>query len=243
MPEELVVAADQPVSPLNMIQIAVQRGASVEQLGQLMALQERHEANEARKAFVVALNAFKENPPQVLKDAKVAFGQTKYSHAALDKASEIIGSALSKVGIAHRWNVEQDGPKIKVSCILTHALGHSESVSMEATADTSGSKNSIQAIGSAVSYLQRYTLFTASGIAPKNVDDDGKGGTGVHEMDGKVREGFISAIEKLTDKKQAESLWQTIAAEATKSGDVAAYAELKAALAAKIKAINKGGDI
>lgn len=241
MTKELPTVVEQApaaVTPMSMLQLAVEKGASVEQLERLMALQERYAANEAKKAFVVALNAFKANPPQVLKDSKVAFGQTKYAHAALDKASEIIGSALSEHDIAHRWSVDQDGPKIKVSCILTHALGHSEKVSMEATADTSGSKNSIQAIGSAVSYLQRYTLFTASGIAPKNVDDDGRGGVGVHQMDERAKVDFLASIETLTDRKAADSLWQTIASECTKSGDIAAYDDLKKAMAAKVKALN-----
>jgi hypothetical protein len=37
----------------------------------------------------------------------------------------------------------------------------------------SGSKNAIQAIGSAVTYLQRYTLLSATGLAAKNGDNDG----------------------------------------------------------------------
>ena len=115
-----------------MLMLAVQKGASIEQMQQLMDLQERHERNEARKAFVVALNAFKADPPEVLKNRKVGFGNTNYKHAALDDASEIIGAALAEHDISHRWNVEQADGKIKVTCILTHALGHSESVTMEA---------------------------------------------------------------------------------------------------------------
>lgn len=236
-PTNIVVAEPQQVTPMSMLQIAVQRGASIEQMAQLMDLQERHERNEARKAFVVALNAFKADPPTVLKSARVAFGNTQYSHAALDAASEAIGAALAKHAISHRWNVEQHDGKIKVTCILTHALGHSESVTMEASPDTSGSKNSIQAIGSAVSYLQRYTLFTASGIAPKNVDDDGRGGVAAHEMDSRVMDDFAAKIASLNDQKHAEALWQTIAIECTKCGDVAAYDELKKALAARVKAL------
>lgn len=240
--QALTVQPAEAITPATMLQIAVQRGATIEQMQQLMDLQERYDRAEARKAFVVALNAFKADPPQVLKDAKVAFGTTKYAHAALDKASEIIGASLAKHGISHRWNVEQADGKIKVTCILTHALGHSEQVTMEGSPDTSGSKNSIQALGSAVSYLQRYTLFTASGIAPKNVDDDARGGSGVHEMDSRVKADFLAAIEALTDKRAAESLWQTIASECTKAGDVGAYNELKAAVAAKVKAINKANE-
>lgn len=215
----------------------------VAKLQALLAVKKEWEADEARKAYVVALNAFKADPPEILKNKTVDFtsqkGRTHYKHAALDNASEIIGAALAVHGISHRWNVEQTGPKIKVSCILTHALGHSESVTMEASPDESGNKNSIQAVGSTVSYLQRYTLFAASGIAPKNVDDDGRGGGGTHEMDAKAKEEFAQQIAALTDKKAAEVLWQNIATACTQAGDVQAYNELKAAVAAKVKALNK----
>lgn len=224
-------------TPMQLVAMAVAQGADIDKLTKLMDLQDRYEKNEARKAFVVALNSFKASPPEVLKSSRVNFGNTKYAHASLDTASEIIGAALAVHDISHRWNVEQDGGKIKITCILTHALGHSESVTMEATPDTSGSKNSIQAIGSTVSYLQRYTLFAASGIAPKNVDDDGRGGVAVHEMDPRTKADFIEQINALNKPKDGESLWQTIAQESTKAGDVEAYAELKAAIAAKIRAL------
>lgn len=219
---------------------AADKEYDVAKLKELLAVKREWEQDEARKAFVVALNAFKADPPQVLKDAQVSFGagRTAYKHAALDKASEIIGAALARHGISHRWNVEQ-GEKIKVTCILTHALGHSESVTMEATPDTSGSKNSIQAIGSTVSYLQRYTLFAASGIAPKNADDDGRQGK-IGQMDDQVKAAHLDAIGKAADSKALESMWAAIASECTKLGDVPAYEELKAAVIVRAKALKKG---
>ena len=235
------VVVDMPaVTPMSMLNVAVARGATLDELTKLMDLQDRHEKTEARKAFVVALNAFKADPPEVLKNRQVSFGagKTAYKHAGLDDASAIIGEALAKHGLSHRWNVEQTEARIKVTCVLTHSMGHSESVSMEATADTSGSKNSIQAIGSTVSYLQRYTLFAVSGIAPKNADDDGNQGKDVRLLDERAKVDFHSAIEALADKKSSESLWAEIASACTKAGDIPAYDELKKAMSAKVKALN-----
>src|SRR6185503_4639414 len=45
-------------------------------------------------------------------------------------------------------------------------------------ADASGSKNAIQAIGSTLTYLQRYSLVQALGLAAAE-DDDGKNAAGV----------------------------------------------------------------
>lgn len=162
-----------PVTPMEMLAMAVQQGADLEKLEKLMGLQERWEANEARKAFVAALTEFKRNPPTIVKDKLVAFGNTKYKHAELDQVSSVIGKALSEVGISHRWDIEQQEGRIRVTCILTHSLGHSECVSLEAPPDNSGQKNSIQAIASAVTYLQRYTLLAAAGVATGD-DQDGR---------------------------------------------------------------------
>src|SRR5690606_13579685 len=50
---------------------------------------------------------------------------------------------------------------------------HSEENSLAGPADNSGSKNAIQAIGSTLTYLQRYTLIQALGLAAAD-DDDGR---------------------------------------------------------------------
>jgi hypothetical protein len=161
-----------PATPMTILEIAIQQGAGFEQLKQLWELQKDWEANEARKEYNEAIAQFKRNPPQINKNKHVRFGQTEYDHATLDHVTDQITQALSAVGISHRWNLAQVGDEITVTCILTHQRGHSESTPMRAKADTSGSKNSIQAIGSAVTYLQRYTLLAAVGLAAKGMDND-----------------------------------------------------------------------
>ena len=90
---EAVVVRDQPstavaVTPMAMLQLAVEKGASVEQLERLMALQERYEANEAKKEFVAAMTQFKEHPLVIEKNKLVDFTgtsgkRTHYRHATL----------------------------------------------------------------------------------------------------------------------------------------------------------------
>jgi hypothetical protein len=158
-------------TPMELLQIAVSKDLSIEKIAQLMELQLEWEANEARKAFVQAMNAFKANPPQILKNKHVKFGQTEYDHATLDHVCRAAMEGLSKVGISHRWNVTQSDGLIHVTCVLTHEQGHSEETTLSGPADSSGSKNAIQAIGSAVTYLQRYTLLAATGLAAGNDND------------------------------------------------------------------------
>src|SRR5438045_1289100 len=56
----------------------------VAKLEQLLAVKERWEANEARKAFVAAMAAFKSQPPEILKSKAVAIpGGARFNHATL----------------------------------------------------------------------------------------------------------------------------------------------------------------
>jgi hypothetical protein len=177
-PAELqVVPKEESITPSGLLQMAVAQNADIDKLTKLLELQERWEANEARKAFNAAMARFKTNPPPITKNKVVSFGKgenaTKYSHATLDNVTSTITAALSAVGISHKWRVSQ-AEQIAVTCVLTHEFGHSEETTLRAGADTSGSKNSIQAIGSTVTYLERYTLLAAVGMAAAD-DDDGKG--------------------------------------------------------------------
>jgi hypothetical protein len=169
----------------------------VGKLESLLAVKERWEAGEARKAFVVAMTAFKSEAPDLIKNKLVAFGNTRYSHATLDQICDVVGPALAKYGLSHRWEVEQEGDVIRVTTVLTHSLGHSERVTLSAKPDTSGQKNAIQAIGSAISYLQRYGLTAATGLAAKDQDDDGIG-SGPRNGNGQNGNGKISPEQKET---------------------------------------------
>jgi len=229
------------VTPMQLVQMAVQQGADVDKLEKLLQLQLRWEAEQARKAFVAAMAKFKDNPPRIVKNKDVDFtsakGRTHYRHATLDNVSGIIGDALSKVGISHRWEVEQlEGGAIRVTCVLTHEQGHSERVALQAGRDDSGNKNSIQGVGSTVTYLQRYTLLSATGMAVSESDDDAQGGReGMAET---VKVDFLAAVDALSDMESWNELWQKITAATTAAGDIAAHEELRGAMAARRKILS-----
>ncbi len=87
---------------------------------------------------------------------------------------EKISAELSKHGLSASWTTKQNGA-ILVTCKITHILGHSEETTLSAPSDTSGSKNAIQAIGSTITYLERYTLLALTGLATEDQDNDGQG--------------------------------------------------------------------
>jgi hypothetical protein len=164
------------VTPMQMLQVAVERGDDLEKLRQLMDLQDRWEAAQARKAYVAAIAAFKAEPMRILKSKQVNIpGGAKFAHATLADVCDGVVAALSKHGLSHKWELMQEGERITVTCILTHEAGHSERTMLSGLPDDSGKKNGIQQIASTVTYLQRYTLMAAVGLAAKDMDNDGRG--------------------------------------------------------------------
>ena len=181
-----VAVIDQPGHmpvKLDALTLAIEKGADLNQIEKLMELQEKYDAREAKKAYIVSMTAFKANPPKINKDAHVKFthskGTTDYKHSTLGNVTEKINTALSLQGLSAAWSTSQ-AKGIAVTCTITHIMGHSESTTLEAAADVSGGKNAIQAIGSTVTYLERYTLLSLTGLATEEMDDDGAGTEAVY---------------------------------------------------------------
>lgn len=166
-------------TPPAMLALAIEKGAGMETLERLMTLQERWEANEARKAYVAAMAAFKAEPISIAKSKAVGY-ETQggdfvgYKHATIADVVDAVVPAMAKHGLSHAWDVKQANGQITVACTITHELGHREAVEMTAAPDNSGKKNAIQQVASTITYLQRYTLLAATGTASKEMDDDGR---------------------------------------------------------------------
>ncbi len=157
---------------------AMDASFDVAKLQALMEMKDRWDATEARKAYVAAMAEFKANAPEILKRKLVEFdtakGTTSYKHAELADVTSAVTQPLAQAGFTHAWATRQlDGGLIEVTCTLTHRLGHSESTTLKGSPDQSGGKNNIQAIASTVTYLERYTLLMATGLATRGMDDDG----------------------------------------------------------------------
>lgn len=164
--------------PNDILEIAVRQAANVEVLAKLLELREQHEVREARKAHVSAMAAFKKNPPTLEKVKKVDFnskngGRVAYNYAPLNYICQTIGVALSEHGLSFTWSVEQSPEGVRVTCILRHEQGHSESVTIGAGLHDDTRMNSIQRLGATITYLERYTLLAATGLATDEQDTDG----------------------------------------------------------------------
>ena len=166
--------------PVAMVQSAIASGYAPETLEKLMALAERYEANNARKAFYEALSAFRSEAPRIEKNERVNYstqkGTTDYRHSTLDNVVAQVSPVLARYGLSFRWDLEQvEGGALRVGCIVSHRDGHYEVTHLQSGRDESGQKNNLQALGSAQTYLERYTLMAALGLSAAAPDDDGAG--------------------------------------------------------------------
>jgi hypothetical protein len=172
--QAVILSAD--IAPPALLDRAVASGASVEVLERLMGLQERWQANQAKRAFDNAMAALRMEMPPIIKNQSVDFtsnrGRTHYKYEDLADISEALTPAMAKHGLSFRWRT-QPGEPVTVTCIVSHRDGHSEECALSAPRDESGNKNPIQSLGSAITYLQRYTLKAALGVAAAR-DDDGQ---------------------------------------------------------------------
>ena len=175
---QVAVVQGSAVTPMQMLQIAVSKGADLAQLEKLMELQERWEKNEARKAYNSAFAAFKSEAVVVIKNVPITDGPLKgKKYADLFGAVDAATPMLSKHGLAATWKITKDEKDwIEVTCTLTHVDGHSESASFGGPPDSGGAKNAMQARASTLSYVQRYTFLAVTGLAAGGTDDDGNGG-------------------------------------------------------------------
>lgn len=160
----------QPPSSIDaMIGIALNKDADIDKLTKLFELKKQYDAEEAKKAFHASLAAFQAKLKPIVKKRKAH----NSVYADIDDIAQSIRPILEECGLSYRFEQQNADNVMTVTCIVSHAQGHSEALSMSAPYDTSGGKNAIQSIASSVTYLRRYTMTGVFGITTGLEDNDG----------------------------------------------------------------------
>jgi hypothetical protein len=158
--------------------LASDPNASVEKIERLMALWERGEARKSEVQFNAAMSEAQREMRPVMADAYNPQTKSKYaSYEALDRR-------LRPIYTAHGFGLSfgtADSPHelhVRVTCLVTHAAGHSRPYHIDMPADGKGAKGGdvmtrTHATGSAVSYGMRYLLKMIFNVAVGDEDDDG----------------------------------------------------------------------
>jgi len=169
-------AASESAAILNVIErMATNPDIDPDRIERFIALKERIDASAAKLAFSNAVADAKariaETP--IFKNRE---GHNSKRYADFSAYAKVVDPILASLGLTYRFRTSQ-ATTISVTCVLT-GHGHEEENTLTGPADTSGSKNAIQAIGSTLTYLQRYTLVQALGLAASDDDDGAMAGAG-----------------------------------------------------------------
>ena len=167
------------VTPASTVMALIDRGLTdpefdVAKLEHLLQVHERWLAAEARRAFAAAMAACKREITTIGKDTTADMGQgrPKFRFASLAAICDAVTTQMGNHGLSHSWQVDQPaGDEVSVTCVVTHADGHSEAVTLSSRMDTGGAKSEVQALGSTLTYLERYSLVAIMGVATGDMDD------------------------------------------------------------------------
>lgn len=208
MSREIVVANQQPleVAPRNMsvaMLDVIARAASdsnvdVAKMGALLEMQERIMAKQAEAEFNAAMSRLMPRLPRVTKRGKIQYEDKKSGRmvatpfAKYEDIDAVIRPLLFEEGFSLTFGTaaSDKAAGLTITARLSHSGGHSRTDSMPLPFDTSGSKNSIQAVGSTMQYGKRYLTTAMLNIITEGEDNDGN-------ITGAITEKQVDTIEDM----------------------------------------------
>lgn len=158
------------------MQVATNPSADLDKMERLMQMHERHQVKQAKQAFDDALSQMQSELPVVYERGAILNkqGAVQSTYALWEDINEQLRPTLSKHGFAITFRIPRNERGVEVEGVLSHKDGHRESTSILLPADTSGSKNGVQAVASSVSYGKRYTAGALLNFTTTGEDDDGQ---------------------------------------------------------------------
>lgn len=145
-----------------------------DKLEKLLAMKERQDKEEARKAFFKALQDFQAIcPPLVRTKAGIVTrgGAIVNHYLPLDQMISLVHPFMRRCGLSHRFETLVE--KKLVRCYAMHELGHSEFSEFPFESIPNTVTNKAQEFGSGQLYAQRYAFKAVFGLAEAGTDTDG----------------------------------------------------------------------
>jgi len=127
----------------------------------------------AESAFFAAMSLFQSKLPKIPKTKK-GYG---YWYAPLGVIEKYIQEPMRLAGLSKRWRQEETPETVKMICIISHVGGHSIENPLGPVPwdllERTNQMNGLQHRSALLTYLQRYTLIGAAGLATADDDPDG----------------------------------------------------------------------
>jgi hypothetical protein len=146
-------------------------------LDHLTTVYERALAREVEATFNAALAKLQPKLPVLEERGEITGpdGDVKATYATWEDTVEAIRPLLARHGFSLSFKAGRAAAVgyLSVMGVLRHAAGHKEEAELQLPADTSGDKIAVQAIGSTVTYGQRYVAKMLLNLTSRGADDDG----------------------------------------------------------------------
>jgi hypothetical protein len=218
--------------------LATDDRVSVEKLAALMQLHERAEVRDARKKFTEAFRAASIEMPRVEKRGCIDMGgKGRIPFARYEDVDRIVREVEIRHGFTRSFLSEPTETGILITCVLSHAAGHSERSTRQMPADAGPGRNSMQAIGSASSYAKRYLTLDLWNVVTANADDDANSAEPVsREQAGAL----IDLLDRLAmEPARMQKFWLWAEAGSVDNIQRRNYARIHAELAKRLKECNR----
>lgn len=159
-------------------QVALDPNVNVEKMVKILDMQERILNKQAEFEFNQAMAKAMAEIPSFEKSKKVpkfkGGNGYQFTYASFESINKLVKPIIAKHGLFITFMTDfQSDNHVMITAKITHKSGHSQETSMRFPFDPSGSKNQIQATGSAISYGKRYTMNALLNITTHDEDDDG----------------------------------------------------------------------
>jgi hypothetical protein len=173
--------------------------ADAESLSALLLRYDELRAREAEVMFNTALVKLQPKLP-VIDEAGAILGpdgEPVATYATWEDTVEAIRPVLARYGFSLSFRPGQSARgNPTVTGVLRHVGGHREEGELELPPDLTGGKNAVQAVGSALSYGQRYVARMLLSLTSRAGDDDARSASRSHEGQDAIAE--IEAASDVT---------------------------------------------
>jgi len=165
------------VDSQTLIAKAIDKDVPVETMERLLAMRTQLKEEYAKEQFFLALAKLQSKMPEIKKTKPVYKKNSKevmYYYAPIESIIKQVKTYIEQNGFSYQFKPikDKESKNLIMTCIVNHALGHSESTGIEIPIDN-GYMTDIQKTGSTNTYGKRYSFCNAFGIMTGDEDDDG----------------------------------------------------------------------
>lgn len=145
----------------------------IEKFERLIALQNQERDRQAHIAYNADMALLQSEMPTISESGEIKVNNVVRSkYARYEDIVKAVRPLFAKYGFFFTAKTDFEDGMLIVEGSIGHKQGHHETTKMRLPFDNSGSKNSVQAIGSSVSYGKRYVISMLLNIATGGEDDD-----------------------------------------------------------------------